>query len=353
MELRSKALHVADFHEAVELYFERGWTDGLAVVPPTPELVEKMVRASGRDPQEVLGEIAPRHGTASIEKLAINSVMAGCKPEYFPVVLAAVEAMLAPEHNLNGVQTTTHCSVPLIIVSGPIVRELEINSKAGVFGSGYRPNGTIGRAIRLILWNLGGNLPWEVDKSTFAHPGKWSYCIAEDPDENPWEPLHVERGLPAEASAVTVFTCEAPHSMLTGGDARAILHVVCNHMATLGPNNIYRMGQTLVVFNPVQAGQLALEGWAKADVKWHIWQKARVPHYQVKQADFYRSRTPEHWPKWVDRSRDDEMVPLVSQPEDILVTVAGGTGLFVMCCPGWGDLGGLAVTREIRPPQAT
>ena len=192
--------------DAVELFFERGWTDGLAIVPPTQDLVEAMIRASGREPQEEIGEIPPVQGIATIEKLAINSVMAGCRSEYFPIVIAAVEAMLVPEHNLNGVQTTTHCCVPLVIVNGPIATQLKFNASDGVFGNGFRANGTVGRAIRLILWNLGGNVPGEVDKSTQAHPGKWSFCIAEKEDASPWSPFHVERGIETGKNAVTVFS---------------------------------------------------------------------------------------------------------------------------------------------------
>lgn len=144
MHFHSEAFDVADYHAAVELFFERGWTDGLAVVPPTEELVEAMVRTCGREPQEEIGEIPPAQGIATIEKLAINSVMAGCRPEYFPIIVAAAEAMLEPEHNLNGVQTTTHCCVPLVIVNGPIATELKFNAADGVFGSGFRANGTVG-----------------------------------------------------------------------------------------------------------------------------------------------------------------------------------------------------------------
>src|SRR5262249_18860408 len=158
MRFLSEVIDIPGYHAAVELFFERGWTDGLAVVPPTEELVEEMICASRREPHEELGEIPPVLGIATVEKLAINSVMAGCRPEYFPIILAAVEAMLEPEHNLNGVQTTTHCCVPLVIVNGPLARGLKFNTADGVFGSGFRPNGTVGRALRLILWNLRSNI---------------------------------------------------------------------------------------------------------------------------------------------------------------------------------------------------
>ena len=350
MNIVSERIEVGSFLEAIELFFERGWSDGLAIVPPTQEKIEEMIRYVGEDSQKVIGEIPPGYGIATIETLAINSVMAGCLPEYFPVVIAAIEAMLEPDFNLNGVQTSTHSSVPLIIVSGPAVNKLNINSGYGAFGSGFRANGTIGRAIRLILWNHGGNIPGEVDRSCFAHPGTWSYCIGESQEGNPpWEPIHVERGLSKEASAVTVFACEAPHSICCFGDALEIMKSICDSMATLGNNNIRRMGQTLVVINPRHARQLDKEGWSKDDVRQYIWENARLSRREIIEA------TPSHinpgrynWPKWMDTGNEGQMIPLTARPEDIHIFIAGGEGSFSMCCPGWGIMGGFAVTKKIR-----
>lgn len=347
MRFLSEGIDVADYHAAVELFFERGWTDGLAVVPPTEGLVEVMVRASGRDPQEEVGEIPPALGIATIEKLAINSVMAGCRPEYFPIIIAAVEAMLEPEHNLNGVQTTTHCCVPLVIINGPIAGELKFNAGDGVFGGGYRANGTVGRAVRLILWNLGGNIPGEVDKSTQAHPGKWSYCIAEKEDANPWEPLHVERGVSQGKNAVTVFSCEAPHSVLCYGTVKQMLLSLVSSLTSLGSNNVHAMGETLVVLNPWQARQFDKEGWSKQDIKMYLWEHARAPVGQIKAADAI-GMGGQFWPKWVDIENPNFLVPVTARPEDIHLMVAGGDTYFAAVCPGWGGLGGFAVTKEVN-----
>lgn len=346
MRFHAEAIEVTDYHAAVELFFARGWTDGLAVVPPTEELVEAMIHASGREPDEELGEIPPAQGIATIEKLAINSVMAGCRPEYFPIVIAAIEAMLEPEHNLNGVQTTTHCCVPLVIVNGPIATALQFNAGDGVFGSGFRPNGTVGRAVRLILWNLGGNIPGEVDKSTQAHPGKWSFCIAEKEEANPWEPLHVERGLDKETSAVTVFSCEAPHSVLCYGTAKQMLATLVSSLSTLGSNNVHAMGETLVVLNPWQARQFQQEGWSKQDIKMYLWQHARTPVGRIKAVDAL-GIVGQFWPKWVDGNDENFLVPLTARPEDIHLVVAGGDTYFAAICPGWGGLGGFAVTKAV------
>ena len=348
MDFTAEAIDVADYHAAVELFFERGWTDGLAIVPPTEELVERMVRASGRRPEEEIGEIPPAQGIATIEKLAINSVMAGCRPEYFPIVLTAVEALLEPEHNLNGVQTTTHSCVPLVIVHGPIAQQLGFNAGDGVFGSGFRANGTVGRAIRLILWNLGGNIPGEVDKSTQAHPGKWSYCVAEHEAASPWEPFPIERDIPAGRNAVTVFSCEAPHSVLCYGTVKQMLTSLVSALSSLGSNNVHAMGETLVVLNPWQARQFEAEGWSKVEIRVYLWEHVRARLGQIKAVDAL-GIAGQFWPKWVDQDNDDYPVPIAARPRDIHIIVAGGDTYFAAVCPGWGGLGGFAVTKEITP----
>lgn len=357
MELKSERIDVADAHGAVELFFQRRWTDGLAIVPPTEEKVQEMVRYAGRDPAEVLGEIPPYRGVATIEKLAINSVMAGCLPEHFPVVIAAVEALLEPEANLNGIQTTQSSVEPLIIVNGPIAKELGVNATLGVFGRGYRANGTIGRALRLVLWNLGRNFPGEPDRSTYSHPGAWSYCIAEDEDGNPWQPLHVERGLPVGSSAVTVFSCEAPIAVSVRGNAEQCLFALCEAIAYPGCNCYRFLGggsQLLIGMTSLSAEQFHRENWSKADIKRYVWEHARVPYWKMERAgvltepDFGGSNLADLvWPKWIDRSDPNTQVPPTLSPEDIHIVVCGGrSGRFVVC-HGWG-YGGLAVTKEVK-----
>jgi hypothetical protein len=167
-----------DFTEVMELLFESGWTDGLPVVPPTARNVQRLLTGTTRPPDELIGRIPPKGGRATIEKIAINAVMAGCKPAYLPVVITAVEALLDDRCNTRGVQCSTHISTPLVIVNGPIVQELEINTGHNVFGQGWRANATIGRAVKLVLVNLGGAIPGITDKATFGHPGKFTYCVA-------------------------------------------------------------------------------------------------------------------------------------------------------------------------------
>src|SRR6201987_4231358 len=181
--------------DLVEWYFEQGWTDGLPVVPPTRAQVDAVVEALGGAPDLVECKVPPRYGSLTREVLAINMVMAGCKSEYAPVVRAALLALTAKAFNLNGVQATTHMAAPLLVVNGPIAQEIGMNSGCNAFGSGNRANATIGRAIRLVLLNVGGGWPGELDKSTLGHPGKYTYCAAENEMERPWAPYHVEKGV--------------------------------------------------------------------------------------------------------------------------------------------------------------
>lgn len=174
--------------DLVEWYFEQGWTDGLPVVPPTPETVDRAVAALGGEPEFVECRVPPRYGGLTREVLAINLVMAGCRPEYAAVVRAALLALTASAFNLNGVQATTHMAAPLLVVNGPKAREIGMNCGANAFGSGNRANATIGRAIRLVLLNVGGAWPGDLDKSTLGHPGKYTYAVAENETESPWAP---------------------------------------------------------------------------------------------------------------------------------------------------------------------
>jgi hypothetical protein len=351
------SLQIEDYGQAVELFFERGWTDGLPVVIPTRALVDAMIAGCGRDRHESLGPVPPQGGEATIEKLAVNAVMGGCRPEHFPVVIAALEAMLKPEHNLNGVTQTTHMCVSLAIVNGPIARELKFNSRDGVFGNGNRSNGAVGRAIRLAIWNLGAAVPGETDKATLSHPGEWSFCIAEEEDDNPWEPLHVERGCPPGSSAVTAFACEGPHSIHCSGIPDEMLYTLTESVNPPGSNNMLYGGQTLVVLNPLHAEEFAKHGWAKNDVRQYLWENARRPLSEVLAA-IVAHREPVRksqieagrYSFRYDVRNPKTLVPVTQRPEDIHIVVAGGRTYFAAVLPGWGAFGGYAATALVRKP---
>ena len=180
--------------DTIELMYQTGWTDGLPVVPPTGDLVEDFIGASGRQGDELIAELPPLGGRATVERIAVNAVMAGCLPEYMPVVITAIEALMDDRFNLRGVMCSTGIHTPLVIVNGPISKTLDINSGYNCLGQGWRANATIGRAVKLALVNLGGAIPGDTNKATFGHPGAYTYCMAEDEDANPWEPYHVEAG---------------------------------------------------------------------------------------------------------------------------------------------------------------
>ena len=347
-----------DYEQAVETFYERGWTDGLPVVLPTRKLVEAMIAGSGRNRDESLGPIPPKGGEATIEKLAINAVMGGCKPEHFPIVIAAIGAMLDPEHNLNGLSQTTHPCVSLTIVNGPIGKALNFNSRDGVFGNGYRANAVVGRGIRLALWNLGGAVPWDTDKATMSHPGEYTFCIAEEEEDNPWTPFHEERGSAPGSNAVTVFACEGPNSIVCLGTPEQMLHVLTDSICTLGNVNVHVGGQMLVVINPLSAEEFANNGWTKNELRMYLWENARrrlsdvkacgVVHDQFRRAQQLAGRYPSRY----EVANPKTMVPVTARPEDIHIIVAGGRTHFAAVLPGWGSYGGYAVTRPVGPYHA-
>jgi hypothetical protein len=338
--------------QAVEDYFERGWTDGLPVVPPSEELVARMLAGTPRGPQEVLGPVPPRMGLATVEAVAVNAVMAGCKPEYLPVVLAALEAMLEERFNLNGVQATTFAGGPLTIVHGPIARRIGVNGGFNVFGSGVRANATIGRALRLILFNLGGAYPGVGDMTPLGMPSKYTFCIAENEAEGPWAPFHTDHGFAAKEDAVTVFSCEGPTSVIGG------LYGIGEHLASVGSNNMLLGGEVMVVFSPPAAQDLARDGWSKDDVRRYLFEHGRAPLWKLFKAfgrEMVAERTGrgaegERWPAWLDLDDPQTMVPVVRRVEDIHLVVAGGTTAvrFTAVLGGWGYMGGFAITRGIR-----
>lgn len=355
MQLSSRIHDITSAWDWLDLAYEKGWTDGLPVAPPTEERVRAMVEHVGRKPNEVLGLVAPQSGEATIEKVAIQCVMAGCKPEYFPVVLAALEAMMDPQFNLYGVETTTHACEPLTIVCGPIMKELGFNYGDGVFGCG-RPNATIGRAIRLILWNIGGSYPGVNAKAPFSQPGRYSFCIAENVEGNPWPPMHRDFGVTSE-SGVVVFGCDPPQSMISHVDSVHTLNIWAETMNGMGTNNIHRCNgaQALVIIGTSMAQAFNRDGWTKPDIRKYLFEKARRRLGELKKG-FYQYDPKQGgnygWPKWINQEDDDSLIPIVADASDLLVAVAGGTAAhwFSVWCPGWGLMGGQAVARPIVKP---
>jgi hypothetical protein len=355
MQLASRMYDAADLEDAVEYCYAQKWTDGLPVIPPTRGAIERIIDYLRRDPRDVIGVIPPRNGVATVEKIAINCVMAGCKPVYVPVVIAAVEAMLEERFNLNGVQTTTHCCAPLVMVSGPVVKQLEFNTKEGAFGHGCRAGAAIGRAVRLILWNIGGGYPGDPCKTTHGHPGYYSFCIAEDLDTNPWAPMHVDRGFSIEDSVVTVTAAEAPHLIGTGAGyspAEDVLFVLGDAIAALGSSNVTG-GELVLVLGPMAAKNLANAGLAKPAITQELMRLATRSVGDMKRRRSIAETHPMHWTKIADRNDDEARVPFIREPSNLVMLVTGGWGsggAFCSLCPGWGAPGGYTVSKRVQYP---
>lgn len=341
----SEIIQAPDSLEAVNrLFYSRGWSDGFPIIPPTIERLEKMIAYVGRDPKSLIGLVAPRAGEATVEKIAANAVMAGCLPQFAPIVIAATEAMCQKEFNLYGIQTTTHLCTVLVLVNGPLVQELDINYSYNAMGQGRLSNATIGRAIRLILVNLGGASPGVLDRATFGGPAKYSFCFAENEEDNPWEPLYVERGFPRSVSTVTVVGAEGPHNVNDHGGASAeeILTTIAGVLGTPGANHIYLSGEPLVVLGPEHAAIIARDGFSKRDVKQFLFEKARVPLSLVSKGNLERFKR--ILPERFSNLENKVSVPIVNGPDDIMVVVAGGSGRHSAVIPTFG------VTKAITVP---
>ena len=342
-DLISIRLEVADDFEAVQnLYLERGWTDGLPVVPPTAKRVEAMLAATPLESQHVIGEIPPNWGSATVEKLAVNAVMAGCRPEYLPVVIASVEAICDPVFNLYAIQATTHPCAPLIIVNGPICEELGLHGGSGAYGPGWQANATIGRAVRLVQLNVGGAYPGVGDMSTQGAPSKYTYCVAENEEANPWEPLNIERGFRGDQSTVTVLAGEPPHNINdhSGRTAEDILTIIAGAISVTGANNAYTGGETLLALGPEHAATIANDGFGKREIREWLHKNARIPleryTYETMMERFQKI--------------PDGPVPMVVEPDLLTIIVLGGPGKHSSWVPTFGGTTHSA-TKEIRMVQ--
>src|SRR5215468_4430946 len=326
--------------DLIEWYFAQGWTDGLPVVPPTRARVDEFVEALGGDPDFVECKVPPRRGSLSREVLAINMVMAGCKPEYAPVVRAAMLALTADAFNLNGVQATTHMAAPLLIVNGPVAREIGMNGDCNAFGSGNRANATIGRALRLVLLNVGGAWPGELDKSTLGHPGKYTYCVTENEGVSPWAPYHVEKGFDPEDSTVFVLAAEPPHSVTNhvANDPEGILDSIASAMSTIANNNAVSSGHCAVIIGPEHARTIAGKGWSRHDVRSYLHMNAYNLFRELAFDHRYGRIYNRNLPRWYKREPESR-IPIVPSPDHIHLFVVGGSaGRFSAFIPGWGHM---------------
>ncbi|MEK7681900.1 MAG: hypothetical protein AAB369_03640 [Chloroflexota bacterium] len=344
MTSRPRVIELPASFEAVNEYaYVQGWTDGLPVVPPTEERVQLMVNGSSRQGADIIGVLGPKKGLATVEKIAAQAVMAGCMPEYMPVILAIVEALADPAFNLDGVQSTTSPCCPFVIANGPVVQDLKMNTGRNALGPGNRANATLGRAVRLLLLNIGGGVPEEVDKAILGFPGKYTCCLGEAEAQSPWEPYHVERGFTRGASAITIVAVQGTISLNLGKmKTPYLLECLAQSLSNIGHNDIQLGGGEPVIIASVGlALRLADEGYTKAAVKAGIYEQAGIP-VQGLEAKMNRR---------AERTMKGNVVAGLAKPakkaEDIIVLVAGGPEDYhTTVMPTFGD------TRSVTRPVA-
>jgi hypothetical protein len=337
-----------DDPEAVfELLCAKGWSDGLPVIPPTPERVERMLSYCDRDFDKPVVKIPPRFGAATPIRIAANAVMAGCKPEHFPLVLLALEALAEEPYNLYGTQATTHPCTPMLIFNGPVAEEVGLNSGHNVMGNYFRANAVIGRAVRLALVNIGAAIPGTGDMATAGTPAKFTFCVAENEKTSPWEPLHVELGYPREASTVTVVAAEGPHNVNDHESLtpEGILTMIAGTIAITGSNNPYYAGQPVLAFGPEHAATVASGGMTKAQVKQWLYEHATIPLSKFSEEGIERRFRRKIADKFANAPLDTP-VHMWWKPEDLIVIVTGGAGKHSQYVPTFGNT--RSVTRALK-----
>ncbi len=368
--MSSASVSVPDAPDAIfDIFYERGWTDGLPIVPPTKERVAAMLAAYGKPADEAVAVLPPRNGDATLEKLATNAVMAGCRPEYFPVVVAAVEALADPKFEIGAMNVTTSCTSPMLIINGPIRKRLDINDGWGLLGPGWRANATIGRAISLIMLNIAGRIPGQVSKAVIGFPGRYGMCIGEREEASAWEPYHVEHGFSADEDTVTVVSPCGVHPLeCTDDSAEDLLASLTGALHQPLLINVFPwwgMGEMVIVMSPDHIRILAEAGYSKADVQRHFYENTldipkkffsgRVLEYITKddQGDRLegtsvgrRSLVDAGLVRPDQKQVTDMGVALAARPDQFIIVCGGGDGrIHSVFMPTYGD--SFAVTRKI------
>jgi hypothetical protein len=345
--LVARKIELADNDDAMELCFERGWTDGLPVTPPTDERVLRMLAGTQRRADEIVGQIPPYLAACTVEKVAINAVLAGCKPEYMPVLLAALEAALEPVFTLHGVLATTYFSSPLIIVNGPIARRIGMNSGINALGQGNRANATIGRALNLIVRNVGGGRPGEADRATLGAPSKFTLCFAEDESDPAWEPLSVARGFSPGVSTVTLFQGHGVEAFVDQKTRtpEGLSRSFGLSLVKIGHPRLVQSARAIVVLSPEHYRIYKEAGWGRKRIERALYEATIRPGSEILAgADGIGEGVP--------KERAGESVPKFHDDGLMVVRAGGPAGLFSAILPGW--LAGRnktelqPVTKEIR-----
>jgi hypothetical protein len=355
--LRARRIEIADQNDVFEFMFDQGLTDGLPVIPPTPERVLRMLEGTRRDAQEIVGTVAPNYAPLTVEKIAINAVMAGCKPDYLPIVIAAAEVICIPEFCIHGITATTYGATPIIVINGPIRHKLGMNTGINVLGQGNRPNATIGRAIKLIVRNVGGGRPGEVERATLGSASKYTCCFAEFEERSPWEPLHVERGFNPNDSVVTLFGLESgPHQIAdqTSRTARALSGSLGLGAESSWHPKTHNFGDVLMVISPEHADTIGRDKWSKEDVRRQMQKVTERPLRELLPTDDWGGlgALPDQVNQRVRSEAElNKKIPKFQSTKNIHIVVAGGpAGKFSAMFGGWasGIYGSVPTSRKIE-----
>ena len=352
--LRARRIEIAPADDEFEFMFAQGLTDGLPVVPPTPERVLRMLQGTKRDAQAMVAVVPPNMGTATVEKIAANAVMAGCKPEYLPVVIAALEAVCTDEFNIHGVMATTWGATPCIVVNGPVRQRIGMNGGIQALGYGNRANATIGRALKLILRNVGGAKPGGIERAALGSPAKYTMCFAEGEEANPWTPLHIERGFRADESVVTVFALEGPRG-IADQISRTAKRVAASFglaLASVWHPKTYPYGDVLLVICPEHVETLKHDGWTKADIRRRIQEVSARPVRELLRDEECGEGIPpaRFGPDGPSAEQLEQRIAKFQTAENIHIVVAGGdAGKFSAIFGGWvsGPGGSIPVSRRV------
>jgi hypothetical protein len=339
------------WEEANDRLYRAGLTDGLPIVPPTPERLEAMLAGGSHAASGVLGTLMPSFVAATVWDVAVNAVMAGCEPGYLPIIEAAVEAVADPDFNLLGIQTTTGAATPALIVNGPVAAQLGINSGSNCLGQGSKANATIGRALRLILQNVGGGVPGVGDMATHGQPGKYTWCFAENELASPWAPLSVDRGFPEGTNTLSAAgVVGSIEVVLQGGSPVELCHLLAQSMVpagNVGSGGTMGSGQALVLLPPESAQFFASHGWSREDLQAELFRDARCSCSHLPQGTMEQVRD-----QALERGRPfDGTVPVARSSQDIFIVVTGGVGIKATVLPTWGG-GTELVTRRVHPLDA-
>ena len=352
--LRARRIEIAPADDVHEFLFDQGFTDGLPVVPPTPERVLRMLGGTERDSQEVIAEIAPNYAPATVEKIAVNAVMAGCQPEHLPVVIAAVQAVANRRFNIHGVNATTMGASPVLVVNGPVRHRIGMNMGLGVLGQGTRANAAIGRALRLAVRNIGGARPGGTERSTLGNPMKFTMCFPEWEERSPWHPLHVERGFSAEDSVVTAFAMSSGPALCvdqTSRSARQLAGSFALSLEAMHHPRAHGAADALLVVSPEHVDTLWRERFAKDDVREHVQRVTARPLAELAADDDVGGGLSRERLETMPAGRRQQPLPKFAAKENLHIVVAGAeAGKFSGVFHGWagGEIGSVPVSVKIE-----